>query len=72
MNQRYWTAGLELAMANYQLQFATYGEEVGTATANLESRRYVAKVCVSILKNADQERAFFLILFFWIKSIFIN
>lgn len=43
MNQRYWTAGLELAMANYQLQFATYGEEVGTATANLESRRYVAK-----------------------------
>ena len=43
MNQNYWTAGLELAVANYQLQFATYGEEVGTATSTLESRRYVGK-----------------------------
>lgn len=43
MNQRYWTAGLEVAMLNYQLQFATYGEEVGTATTTEEDRRYVFK-----------------------------
>jgi len=47
MNQRYWTAGLEFAMANYQLQAATYGEEIGTATATTitprEDRRYTLK-----------------------------
>lgn len=51
MNQGYWTAGLELAMFNTQLQFATYGEEVGdvvpagsTATYDAkEDRRYVFK-----------------------------
>ncbi|MGE3385597.1 MAG: hypothetical protein AB7K41_02595 [Bdellovibrionales bacterium] len=43
MNQRYWTAGLEFAMQNYQLQAATYGEEVGTATITQEDRRYVFK-----------------------------
>lgn len=43
MNQRYWTAGFEIALMNYQLQFATYGEEVGTAAANQEERRYVGK-----------------------------
>ncbi len=43
MNQRYWTAGLELAMFNYQLQAATYGEDIGTADTPLEDRRYVLK-----------------------------
>jgi hypothetical protein len=43
MNQGYYTAGLELAVMNYQLQFATYGEEVGTRDNEKEDRRYVAK-----------------------------
>lgn len=42
-HQRYYTAGLEFAVENYQLQFATYGEEVGTAATSEESRRYVVK-----------------------------
>ena len=32
MHQGYWTAGLEIAMFNWQLQFAAYGEEVGDLT----------------------------------------
>lgn len=43
MNQRYWTAGLELSMFNYQFQVASYGEEIGTDLVNLEDRRYVVK-----------------------------
>src|SRR5690606_30756903 len=43
MNQRYWTAGLEFAMGNYQLQAATYGEEVGTVATPEEDRRYALK-----------------------------
>jgi hypothetical protein len=43
MNQRYWTAGFELAVKNYQLQFATYGEEIGTSLENREDRRYALK-----------------------------
>lgn len=43
MNQQYWTAGLEIALYNYQLQFASYGEEVGTAADTKEDRRYVGK-----------------------------
>lgn len=43
MNQRYYTAGLELAIINYQFQAATYGEEIGTADENREDRRYVVK-----------------------------
>lgn len=43
MNQRYWTAGLEFAMANFQFQAATYGEEIGTAAAPEVDRRYVGK-----------------------------
>lgn len=51
MNQGYWTAGMELSMYNTQLQFATYGEEIGdivpigsAATyTKLEDRRYVFK-----------------------------
>ena len=51
MNQGYWTAGFELAMFNSQLQFATYGEEVGDVVPkgstdtyiDKEDRRYVFK-----------------------------
>lgn len=43
MNQRYWTAGFELSMGSYQLQAASYGEEIGTATVNREDRRYSLK-----------------------------
>ncbi len=42
-NQRYFTAGIEIQMQNYQLQAATYGEEIGTAILNREDRRYVFK-----------------------------
>lgn len=46
MNQRYWTFGGELAFAKFQLQFATYGEEVGTSAATREDRRFVGKLAV--------------------------
>ncbi|MBX3032523.1 MAG: hypothetical protein KF865_01265 [Bdellovibrionaceae bacterium] len=42
-NQRYWTAGFELASERFQFQLATYGEEVGTPAAPAEDRRYVGK-----------------------------
>ncbi|WP_246845125.1 hypothetical protein [Bdellovibrio sp. NC01] len=42
-NQRYWTAGLELASEHFQYQLASYGEEVGTKDATKEDRRYVFK-----------------------------
>ena len=45
MNQRYWTGGLELASERFLLQFASYGEEIGSSsTIKREDRRYVAKV----------------------------
>jgi hypothetical protein len=51
MNQGYLTYGLELAIENTQLQFASYGEEVGDVIAAggtgtytaVEDRRYVGK-----------------------------
>ena len=43
LNQRYWTTGIELATERFELQFATYGEEIGTADTPREDRRYVAK-----------------------------
>jgi len=42
-NQRYWTAGFELASEHFQWQFATYGEEIGTRSAPREDRRYAFK-----------------------------
>ena len=42
-NQRYWTAGLELASEHFQYQLASYGEEVGTKDTPKEDRRYVFK-----------------------------
>jgi hypothetical protein len=44
MNQRYWTAGLEFAFQHFQLQAASYGEEIGTDTTPLEDRRYIGKL----------------------------
>ncbi len=44
MNQKYWTAGFELATSWYQLQLATYGEEVGTLPHSKEDRRVLGKV----------------------------
>jgi hypothetical protein len=43
MNQGFWTAGLELAIINYQFQAAAYGEDIGTPDAPREDRRYVVK-----------------------------
>lgn len=42
-NQRYWTAGMELASERFQWQVATYGEEVGTVDTPKEDRRYTFK-----------------------------
>ena len=42
-HQRYYTAGFELSIVNYQFQAATYGEEIGTADTPREDRRYVVK-----------------------------
>ena len=42
-NQRYWTAGFELASERFQWQLASYGEEIGTDTAPKEDRRYTLK-----------------------------
>ncbi len=43
MNQRYWTAGIELSMMNYQFQVASYGEDIGPDQTPREDRRYDAK-----------------------------
>jgi hypothetical protein len=43
-NQRYWTAGFELATSKFQIQGASYGEEIGTALSPKEDRRYVGKL----------------------------
>lgn len=42
-NQRYWTAGFELASERFQTQIATYGEEIGTSDSPREDRRYTVK-----------------------------
>jgi len=42
-NQRYYTAGLELASEHFQWQVATYGEEIGTEAVPREDRRYSMK-----------------------------
>ncbi|MEQ1875018.1 MAG: hypothetical protein ABL958_00135 [Bdellovibrionia bacterium] len=43
MNQRYWTAGGELAIQKFQFQAASYGEEIGTVATPREDRRYLGK-----------------------------
>lgn len=43
-NQRYWTAGFEIASERLQWQVSSYGEEVGTLDAPKEDRRYSTKI----------------------------
>lgn len=43
-NQRYLTGGFELSSEKFQFQIATYGEEIGTASAPVEDRRYTFKL----------------------------
>ncbi len=44
MNQGYWTAGLGARLAIFQLDVASFGEEVGTTDAKKESRRYMLEM----------------------------
>lgn len=44
MNQRYWTAGLEISGPQLQFQLASYGEDVGDSANTREDRRWVGKI----------------------------
>ncbi len=44
VNQMYYTAGASLLLAIINLDFVTYGEEVGTTSQKLENRVYAVKV----------------------------
>jgi hypothetical protein len=46
LNQGYWTAGFGARMAFFQLDLATSGEEVGTASAPRENRRFMAELAL--------------------------
>ncbi|MBX3021727.1 MAG: hypothetical protein KF799_08640 [Bdellovibrionales bacterium] len=46
LNQGYWTAGFGARMAIFQLDIATYGEEVGTPSVPIESRRYMLEAAL--------------------------
>ncbi|MCM2354595.1 MAG: hypothetical protein NDI63_13340 [Pseudobdellovibrio sp.] len=43
MNQGYYTAGTTLLLGVFNIEAATYGEEVGTASNKVENRVYAAK-----------------------------
>jgi hypothetical protein len=43
MNQRYWTAGIEISSEHTQIQFGSYGEDVGPSGAPSEDRRIFGK-----------------------------
>lgn len=43
MNQGYYTAGTTLLLGIFNIEAATYGEEVGTSSTKVESRIYAAK-----------------------------
>ena len=45
-NQRYYTAGFEIASENAGWQLATYGEEIGTKDDPREDRRYSTRIMV--------------------------
>jgi hypothetical protein len=45
-NQGYWTGGIEFATERFQLQAASYGEEIGLPSAKKEDRRWVGKFAV--------------------------
>ena len=46
INQMYWTAGVGARLAWFQLDIATFGEEVGTDSAPKESRRYMLELAL--------------------------
>mgnify|MGYP006277235059 CR=1 FL=1 len=46
INQGYWTAGFGARFAWFQLDLATYGEEVGTKDVPKESRRYMVEMAL--------------------------
>lgn len=46
MNQMYWTAGFGARLAFFQLDLASFGEEVGTDSARKESRRYMVEMAL--------------------------
>ena len=48
INQGYWTAGVSLQAAWFALDLASWGEEMGTASANLENRRYMLQLNLNI------------------------
>ena len=43
LSQGYMTAGLSATLGVFQLDVATYSEELGTTDAPRDSRRYIAK-----------------------------
>jgi len=43
VNQGYYTAGATLLLGIFNIEAATYGEEVGTSSTKLENRIYAAK-----------------------------
>jgi hypothetical protein len=43
MNQRYWTAGVELSSEHTQVQVTSYGEDIGPDNAPIEDRRLILK-----------------------------
>jgi hypothetical protein len=48
MNQGYWTAGFGARLGWFEIDLASWGEEVGTSTDPLESRRYIAELSIDI------------------------
>ncbi len=46
MNQGYWTAGLGMRFAWFQLDVASFGAEVGTDSAPKEDRRYMLELAL--------------------------
>jgi hypothetical protein len=46
VNQGYFTAGFGARMAFFNMDLATYGEEVGTDKSPQQSRRYMAELAL--------------------------
>ena len=46
LNQGYWTAGFGARMAWFQLDLATWGEEVGADSQPKEDRRYILELAL--------------------------
>lgn len=48
LNQGYWTAGFGARLGWFQIDLASWGEEVGTSDDPVESRRYIAELSIDI------------------------